>query len=182
LTPPGQLIQGPWTARNAKVRTPAKKLPECIEWRPRDDGSLPYRVHVRSRGVRDFSAQYETLKAAVDARDDWRTHVRKLRVGGVNDGVTVAEAIAGYVKSDAYTRLANRATADGRLEYWRNELGTMLLAELPGHALAAERDRLVRKKGTSSTVCELSALSCAWSWAHENMGAVSTRGAQRGAA
>lgn len=171
----GQLIRGPWKPRNAKVSR-RRKLPECIEWRPRADGSLPYRVHLRINGVRDFSGHYATLKEAVTARDERRAHARKLRVGGVNDGVTVADAIAGYRTSDAYKNLANKATTETRLNYWQAELGGVLLADLPGHTLAAERDRLVRKKTAASTVCGyLSALSCAWNWAHEGMGAVSNQ-------
>jgi integrase len=177
----GQLIQGPWGPSNAKVGrtrrpTKPKKLPECIELRPLSD--LPFRVHIRSRGVRDFSAQFATLKEATAARDHWRQQVRKLRTDKVNDSVTVADALDGYLVSEAYLTLSKQArkSVDGRVRYWRERLGLTRLTELPGHSLASERDRLVRLKSTSATVCAyLSALSCAWNWAHENVGAIANQ-------
>jgi integrase len=154
----------------------AAKLPDCINRRCKPDGSIGFRVHIRRKGVPDYSFTFDTLKEALVKRDEYLGRVRRLQAGGCNDEVTVQEAIEGYQKSDGFHGLANPSTVESVQRYWSKRLGKMLLADLPGTRCAIERDHLRKIKRTGSTVCVyLSGLSVAWSWAHENLGAVSNQ-------
>ena len=175
-----QRKRAPLLKRDEKVspetQTMPARLPDCITRRKKPDGTLGFRVQIRRRGVPDYSFMFDTLKEALAKRDEYLGRVRKLQAGGCNDDVTVSQAIEGYKKSAGFRSLAHPATIEGVLNYWDGRLGKTPLTDLPGTRCALERDRLSRIKKTGATVCAyLSGLSVAWSWAHENLGAVSNQ-------
>jgi integrase len=99
--------------------------------------------------------------------------MRQMQLGGIVPNITVREAIISYRQSTRFRCLANPATVNTGLNYWDDRLKGTRLVDLSGPRLARERNRLEKLKTTGATVCAyLSALSCAWAHAHEDMGAV----------
>jgi integrase len=149
-----------------------RKLPNNIHIRCKADGRRVYRVLIRRRGVAPYSHEFAKLADALAARDARLGLLTRLRSGGTASTITVREAIESYRCGIWYRQLARAATMDVGLRYWDRQLGKMRFTDLSAPLLAAERERLVAEKRTGATVCAyLTALSQAWSWAQETMGA-----------
>lgn len=150
----------------------ASRLPDCIQHRVGPDGQRLYRVRIRRDGVPPYSKQFDSLEQAMSARDAHLGLIQNMKVAGLNTAVTVRDAIEDYQRGFRYLQLRSKGRG-AHFEYWLERLGDKRLVSLTLPVLALERDRLMRKHRTGSTVCVyLSALSQAWEWAKEKLGAV----------
>lgn len=123
-----------------------------IEKRATDDGAISYRVKVRLKGHPVQSATFARLTDAKKWAAQTESAIREGRHFKTTEAKkhTLADLIDRYVR-DILPGKGNRAAQGPQLAWWKEQLGTYLLADVTPALIAEARDRLYQRANRDGT-------------------------------
>jgi integrase len=140
-----------------------------IEPRPTPDGKPGYRVKVRLKSTPTLSATFSRL---TDAKRWAQSTGAAIRDGRHFKNIaakkhTVGELIDKYIADVLPTKPRNSRNQKKQLIWWKDELGTLLLADLTAGEIGQRRDKLLaRKTRTGKTLSGATAVRYLAAFSH----------------
>jgi len=155
-----------------------------IEKRISENGKTSYRVKVRLKGFPVYSGTFERLTAAKRWVQITESAIREGRYFKTTESKrhTLAELIDRYIKNVLLTKPKAIGKQTALLQWWKDEIGVYVLADITPALIAECRDRLaigITRRGTqrnpATVVRYLAALSVVlthamkeWGWMEDN--------------
>lgn len=150
-----------------------------IEKRPSGKGQTSYRVKVRLKGFPVQSATFERLTDARKWAQDTESAIRNGRHFKTSEAKrrTLAELVDRYIASILPTKPKSRAKQTAQLEWWKEQIGAYVLADVTPSLIVQHRDKLSggitvrgKRRSPATVVRYMAALSHAFSVAVKEWG------------
>lgn len=122
-----------------------------IESRKNQDGGLTYRVKVRLKGCQVQSATFERKTDAKNWAQQIETAIKEGRYFKTVEAKrhTLADMTARFIKDELPKLPKVQKLMETQLDWWKNQIGHLTLADVTPAVIAEQRDKLFRE-GTAS--------------------------------